>query len=243
MPLGMALVMMACNEEELPRPGYSKAEINSTLTNNSGTSASPNERIEVGALAISEFTLGTQEVNMMYLPESAVEAGVTLDIGTLKTNIDAQIATSSSKPQTLTLASGGEVKKTKIGEGETPNGIYSEITFKLYKNTDAAGSAAANKSLLITGDLEGTPVQIWLEGEEMIRATSKSAEGYQIDGQSSLLVTFNTDKIFANVNFDTASDFDQNGTIEIGPNNADANGSLYSRIKTNFESSVEFVKE
>lgn len=246
----MALAITACNDEDLPRPGHSNAEINSTLTssnsdaNSSADISSPESRIGIGAFTVTEFTLGMQEVNMMYLPESAVEAGVSLEIGTLKTNIDAEIGTSSSKPQTITLAADGEIRKAKIGEGETPKGVYSEITFKLYKNTAAGGhEAASSNSLFITGDHNGTPVHIWLETEEMIMATSKSADGYEVDGNSSLLLTFNLDKIFANVNFDLASDFDKNGTIEIGPHNADANGSLHSKIKSNFASSVEFVKE
>lgn len=57
------------------------------------------------------------------------------------------------------------------------------------------------------------------------------------------MITFNVDKIFAIVNFDSATDFDKDGILEIGPSNADANGSIHTAIKSNLASSAEFVKE
>ena len=177
---------------------------------------------------------------MMFLPQSALEVGVTLENGTLKSNLEDPIGRSNSSQKTLVLASAGETHRMLIGEGETPNGLQDEITFQLHKNNS---DAADNKSFLIAGELDGKPVQIWLENEDIIRATSKSTEGYEVATNSSFLLTFQVDQIFANVNFDSATDFDQNGTIEIGPNNADANGSIHTIIKSNIPSSISFVKE
>ena len=240
MPLGAVAAMTACNDnDDMPRPGFSKAELHATVTTNSG-----NAPIQVGALTVNDFIIGTQDINMMFLHENAVEAGVTLDNGTLKSNIDTQLGQSSTAPKHLVLAAGGEVQKAKIGEGETANGIYSELTFKMHKTDESTGNEAANgKSMFLAGELEDKPVHIWLESEEMMLVSSKDEEGYTIEGQTSLLLTFNVDKIFANVNFDNATDFDKDGIIEIGPNNADANGSIHSIIKSNFAASVEFEKE
>jgi hypothetical protein len=240
MPLGAIVAATACNDkDDMPRPGFSKAEIHATVTTNSG-----NTPIQVGALTVNDFIVGTQEVNLMFLHENAVQAGVTLENGTLQPNIDTQLGKSSAEPKDLVITSEGAIQKAKIGEGETPNGIYSEMTFKMRKTNDSAGNEAAKgKSMFLAGELEGKPVHIWLESEEMMLVPSKDEEGYTIEGQASLVLTFNVDKIFANVNFDNATDFDKDGVIEIGPNNADANGSIHSVIKSNFAASIEFEKE
>src|SRR5690606_4346395 len=203
-----------------------------------------NTPVQVGALTVNDFIVGTKEVNLMFLHENAVEAGVTLENGTLKPNIDTQLGQSSTAPKHLVLASGGEVQKAKIGEGETPNGIYSELTLKMHKTDESNGNEAAKgKSMFLAGELEGKPVHIWMENEDMMLVPSKDEAGYTIEGQASFLLTYNIDKIFANVNFDFATDFDKDGIIEIGPNNADANGSIHSIIKSNFAASVAFEKE
>ena len=235
LPLGLLVSLTACNEDDVPRPGYSKAELHATLTSNSN-----NSTISVGALTIQDFILGTQDVNMMYLPKSALEVGVTLENGTLKSNLEDPLGRANSDQKTLVLASGGEPHRMLIGEGETPNGLYDEITFKLHKNNS---EAANNKSFFMAGELDGKPVQIWLENEDILRATSRSTEGYEVETNSSFLLTFQVDQIFANVNFDSATDFDKNGIIEIGPNNADSNGSIHTVIKSNIPSSISFVKE
>src|SRR5690606_16087589 len=202
------------------------------LTNNAGTSP-----IKVGVFAVTDFVVGIKEVDMQHLPQSALDVGVTLENGTLQSNATSQIGRSSANPKSLILYAGNEPQKLKIGEGETPNGLYSELTFKLHKNATVSGKETANNtSLFISGDLDGTPVKVWLEEESPIRVVSKASDGYLLDGgRNSFLLSFNADRLFANVNFSSAVDLDNNGTIEIGPNNVDSNGNIYDRIKTRSE--------
>ena len=240
MPLGLLLGMTACNDDDdMPRPGFSKAELHAAASSNSG-----NGTVAVGDFIVHDFIVGTHEVNLMYLPAAAVEAGVTLENGTLRPNSDAPLGKSVSEARELALVTEGGLQATKIGEGETPNGIYSEITFKLRKiSGPIVNDVVSGKSFFLPGDWNGTPVIIYMENEEMILAPSRSADGYEISGETSFILSFNLDRILANVNFDNASDFDNNGIIEIGPNNADANGSIYTVIKNNLASSVEFEVE
>lgn len=240
LPLGMLLILTACNDDDFPQPGYSKAELHTTLTNNAGTSP-----IKVGVFAVTDFVVGIKEVDMQHLPQSALDVGVTLENGTLQSNATSQIGRSSANPKSLILYAGNEPQKLKIGEGETPNGLYSELTFKLHKNATVSGKETANNtSLFISGDLDGTPVKVWLEEESPIRVVSKASDGYLLDGgRNSFLLSFNADRLFANVNFSSAVDLDNNGTIEIGPNNVDSNGNIYDRIKNNIAASIEFIEE
>ena len=240
-PLGMLLLLTACSDDDFPRPGYGKAELHTTLTNNAGTFP-----IKVGAFTVADFVVGIKEVDMLHLPQSALDVGVTLENGTLQSNAESPLGRSSGRnPQPYILYAGNEPQKLKIGEGETPNGLYNELTFKLHKNATVSGKEAANNtSFFISGDLDGTPTKIWLEEESLIRVISKASEGYLVEGgRNSFLLSFNADRLFANVNFSSAVDLDNNGTIEIGPNNADSNGNIHDRIKNNIAASIEFIKE
>lgn len=240
MPMALLLSVAACNDnDDLPRPGFSKVELHAAASSNSGGGT-----VTIGDFAVSDFIVGTQEVNMMYLPAAAVEAGVTIENGTLKPNNDAPLAKSASEARELIVVAEGDHQTAKIGEGETHNGIYSEITFKLHKITGpSVNDVVSGKSFFLSGDWNGTAVVIFLENEESILAPSRSAEGYEVSGKSSFIINFNLDRILANVNFGAAEDFNQNGIIEIGPNNVDANGSIYTVIRNNINASVNFEVE
>ena len=239
-PLGILFVLTACSDDDFPRPGYSKAELNTTLTNNAETFP-----IKVGVFTVTDFVVGIKEVDMMHLPQSALDVGVTLENGTLQSNATSQIGRSSANPKSLILYAGNEPQKLKIGEGETPNGLYSELTFKLHKHATVPGKEIANNtSFFISGDLDGTPATVWFDEESLIRVVSEASEGYLVaGGKTSFLLSFNADRLFANVNFSSAVDLDNNGTIEIGPNNVDSNGNLHDRIKNNIAASIEFIQE
>ncbi len=240
MPLGLLLSVTACNDDDdMPRPGFSKVELHAAASSNSGGST-----ITIGDFTVTDFIVGTQEVNMMYLPAAAVEAGVTLENGTLRPNDDAPLTRSVAEGQELVLVTEGDLQTVKIGEGETPNGIYSDITFKLRKITGPiVNDVVSGKSFFLSGTWNDTPVIIFMENEESMLAPSRSAEGYEISGQSSFILKFNLDRILANVNLNTAEDFNNNGVIEIGPNNTDANGSIYNMIRNNINASVNFEVE
>src|SRR5690554_2824671 len=177
-PLVMLLFLTACSDDDFPRPGYSKATLHATLTNNAGTFP-----IKVGAFTVADFVVGIKEVDMLHLPQSALDVGVTLENGNLQSNSASPIGRSTANPKSHILYEGSEPQNLKIGEGETPNGLYSELTFKLYKNSTVAGKETANNtSFFISGDLDGTPVKVWFEEESLIRVISKASEGFAVDG-------------------------------------------------------------
>src|SRR5690554_6302033 len=122
LPLGIMVAMTACNDDDMPRPGFSDTELHATAVSNSGPA-----QLEVGDFVVTDFVVGTHELHVMYLPADAVDAGVTLENGTLRPNQDASLGRSTSEIRELALAISGEPQKSKIGEGETPNGIYSEM--------------------------------------------------------------------------------------------------------------------
>jgi hypothetical protein len=237
LPLGVMATMMACSDDDMPKHGFTRAEIQATATSNAG--ANP---IVIGDFTVEHFSAGVQNVEMMFLHHDAVAAGVTLENGTLKPNTDSPLARSGVATKQLILTNAGEIQSSPVGTGETPSGIYNEITFNLTKITnDTYGPTG--KSIVLAGKVDEKPVLIWLESEDAISVPAKSSTGYEVSGQASFVIEFNLDKILANVNFDNATDFNNNGTVEIGPNNIDANGSIYNAIRNNITASLQFQKQ
>ena len=242
MPLALVLTFAACNnDDENLKEGESKVTLKSTAQ--SSQSTSENAKVEVGAFTIRIFQVGVQSIDMSYAAASDIKAGVSIGNTVLKSNASAELGTSATLPKTNNLIIDGKHQSTVLGEGTTPNGNYSEITFKLFQNSTAASdSFAKGKSLYVIGEVNGKTTRVWLTAEESIRATASSPEGHIIEGNTDLFVRFNLNNLFANMNLATAVDGNADGIIDIGPNNVDGNGALHTKVKANLNSAVEFVK-
>ncbi|WP_200974962.1 hypothetical protein [Echinicola sp. 20G] len=244
MPLSLGLMMMACSEdEEMPKEGNSQVTLKSTAEGEAG-STSENSRVDVGAMSVTSFQVGTKDVEMKYVSQAEISAGISIGNGTLLTNLSAELGSEVAKEKSLSLVEEGESKVEVIGEGETPNGNYTEVIFKLYQHSEAsAESEMKNKSLLIMGEMEGKPTKVWLSAEKQLRAAAESTDGYQVDGNTDMSVVFDMEALFEGVDMTTALDANADGTVEIGPENVDGNGVLYSKVENNLESAVVLRKQ
>jgi len=199
--------------------------------------------VRIGQFIISNFQVGTQEVDMSFASSTEFGIGSNINNANIRSNEDAELSTAASQPQTNVLISSGSHRTAVIGEGNTPNGNYTEITFKLYQNKSASsGSFARDKSLYILGTFSGRPVRLWLTNEENIRATANTPNGYEIASNSDLLLRFNLEKLMENINLADAKDGNRDGFIDIGPNNVDGNEDLFFYLRSNVSEAVEFSK-
>lgn len=241
-PLALVLSLASCNnDDDNIKEGESRITIKSTAQITQTTSE--NSRVVVGAFSIRNFQVGIQNFDMSYAASSDIKAGVNIGNLQLKSNATTEVGTSASQPKTSILINEGVYQTAVIGEGSTPNGNYTEITFKLHQNqTAGTDSFVKGKSLYIIGEVSGKPARIFMTGEEPIRATASATNGYEINGNTDLLVRFNLNNLFANMNLATATDGNGDGIIDIGPNNVDNNSALFTKIRANLNSSVEFVK-
>ncbi|WP_143959426.1 hypothetical protein [Litoribacter populi] len=242
MPFGVAFGMIACTTTEDGTPVESESRVALRATANP-TAGAENSRVDVGAISVTEFQVGTQDVEMRYAAKSELGAGVNIGNISLSTNLNAELGTSATQPKSNVLIQNGEHQTAVIGEGRTPDGTYTEITFDLYQNTNVEQDHFAHgKSLYIIGEVNNTPTRIWFDSEEALRATARNGEGYSIDGDADLWLYFDMASMFDGVDFSAAADADGDGFIDIGPNDVDGNGDLHTAIRANLDSSVEFVK-
>jgi hypothetical protein len=240
----LAWTFTSCNMDDQPTntDPQTQSKLSATASaSSSGTSE--NSRIILSGFAVNQLSVGTQNVEMKYYAKADLLAGINLGNLQLKSNVSTGLQTSSSSKKSSTLIASGESRFGIIGEGSTPEGNYREVTFQLFKNTSVnSNDPMYQKSLLITGEIDGKITTIWTERESTIRAVSESSTGVEVDGNSELVLKFDLRKLFEGVNFATALDANGDGRIEISPNSPDGNAAIFSRIESNLSSSVILQK-
>jgi len=242
MPLAIVVTLGSCNnDDDNLKAGESRITLKGTAQQ--GQSGSANARVSVGAYTITHFQVGVQNLDMSYAAAADIRAGASISGVTLRSNATAELGTAISQPKTNIFINEGNFLTTVLGEGSTPNGNYTEVTFRLFPNNTApTDSFARGKSLYILGNVNGKPSRIWLTAEEPIRAMASATNGYEVNSASDLMLRFNLNNLFAGMNLATAVDTNGDGIIDIGPNNVDGNGLLHTRIRSNLNSAVEFGK-
>jgi hypothetical protein len=235
--------LSSCGEKEDDLITDPQTQAKMTATASTSTSTLSNARVTVGAFAISQFTVGTQNVEMKYFAKADLTAGISLGSLKSKTILNAGLQKTASAKKSNVIISGGKPQFSLLGEGNTPEGNYTEATFKLYKNTEASSNdPMSQKSILITGQINGKLTQFWTESEKVIKAVSKSSTGVEVNQNTEVVLVFEMDKLFAGVDFATAKDSNGDGRIEISPISPDGNAAIFSKIESNLETAVSLRK-
>lgn len=235
--------LSSCGEKDDEVITDPQTQAKMTATASTSTSTLSNARVAVGAFTVSQLTVGTQNVEMKYFAKADLTAGISLGNLNAKTIINASLQKTASEKKSNVLISGGKSQFSLIGEGSTPEGNYTEATFKLYKNTQAsANDPMFQKSILITGQINGKLTQFWTESEKVIKAASKTSTGIEVNQNSEVVLVFEMDKLFAGVDFASAIDSNGDGRIEISPISPDGNAAIFSKIESNLETAVSLRK-
>jgi len=121
-----------------------------------------------------------------------------------------------------------------------PNGTYEEVEFKLHKSTNST-SAMFNKSVEITGTINGTPFVFWHDIDEDFEIDYEGANQSLIINNNSYDLVFNFDlnQVLSLVDLSSAVDGDGDGVIEIGPNDTDGNQALANLLENSIEDSCD----
>lgn len=130
---------------------------------------------------------------------------------------------------------------TEITSLNIPNGVYEEVEFKMAKNR-TSGSAMYNKSIEITGTIDGTPFVFWHNVEEDFEIDYEDTNQSIVvsdDNNTSIIFNFDLNFAISSIDFSSATDGDGDGTIEINPNDTDGNQSLANLIKDRIKDSCD----
>ncbi|WP_370090230.1 hypothetical protein [Ekhidna sp.] len=126
---------------------------------------------------------------------------------------------------------------------EVPLGVYDEITFNVSPSADPS-SSLDGKSILIEGSIDGTAFSYWTDAEESFEVNFSKNGGDLNVSESGFVVTinFDLDAMFgANgaIDLTSSTDGNEDGTIEISPNDQDGNHALAFKILSELEENAD----
>jgi hypothetical protein len=131
-------------------------------------------------------------------------------------------------------------QNTPVTTVTVPNGTYEEVEFKLHKSTNSA-SPMFNKSIEITGTINGTPFVFWHDIDEDFEIDFEDANQNLVISNNSydLVFDFDLNQVLSLVDLSSAVDGDGDGVIEIGPNDTDGNQALANLLENSIEDSCD----
>jgi hypothetical protein len=231
--LSFICVVVACKkEDEEIVPTVNMINTSIDVTAFSGEEESP--QVLINGFTFSEFYLSTRNASLKYIPMiEGIPQGNTKVL-----NNNTSLQESTSRRRNLILLRQGRVSLETLGEGESPEGVYSEMEFQMVRNnTDNPNHPMFQKSLLITGTIDGKFARIWTELERKIFVQMSSPEGIQLKEGVGMLLILNLEELLKDIDFSTALDLNGDGRIEISPNSPDGNEFILRKIEANLPQS------
>jgi len=128
-----------------------------------------------------------------------------------------------------------------------PVGNYDELKFKFDVSTDPS-SDLLNKSILIQGTINGTPFIFWHNFDDEVEVDFEDTQFDISVTQNSqgIVVAFDLGQILDSVNgvdLTLATDGNQDGTIEISPEDSDGNNALAEAIRNKIKEYVNLLDD
>jgi hypothetical protein len=149
-------------------------------------------------------------------------------------------------PYQIDLLNGGDALSQTIGDIVVPDGMYKELRFKFHKDEDLPPSDKLfDKSIYIEGTIDGQPFIFWHDTSENLdvgRSTGVKVEGAVIN----FTVEFDMSQFLSSlkqIDLNQALDGNENGIIEIFPNDEDGNQDIADDLKDNIKETADLINK
>lgn len=148
-------------------------------------------------------------------------------------------------PYDVDLMSETEALNQTIGSVDVPDGTYKVLRFKLHKDRDRAETDLLyDRSVYMKGTINGIPFEFWHDTSENFDV--ENTEGIIVSGnQVNVTVYFRMDDFLSSLNtidLSEALDGDEDGIIEINPDNDDDNSKIADQLKENIKEAADLIK-
>lgn len=218
--LGALLVIVSCEKEE------SSIQLTFSGISTSLKSAQSQAMAEVD---ITDFRLSIRDVEFKK-DESDFDSTEVQFVG----------------PYDVDMMSETDALSQTIGETPVQAGTYKVLRFKLHKSRDRDPSHPLyDRSVFMSGTIDGIPFEFWHDTSENFDV--ENSDGITVaDNMVSVVVRFNMDHLLSsvhNIDLSQAVDENQNGTIEINPDDEDGNKEIADQLKENIKMAADLIKE
>jgi len=148
-----------------------------------------------------------------------------------------------SAKQIVLLDFGLAAPSVDLGSAVLNHDEYDRVTMRLDRgNQLAEGDPMQNRSLAIAGTVNGQIMRIYTNVEQIV--TSELSGGpYSINSDEVLNLNINFNTLFNGIDLTTASDGNNDGTIEIEPDGIDGNVALHNRIVENLAAAITVTRQ
>ena len=218
--LGALVILLSCEKEE------SSIQLTFSGVNTNMKSAQTNSVAEV---VITDFRLSIRDVEFKQ-DESDLDSAEVQFRG----------------PFDFDLMSETDALSQTIGETPVQAGTYKVLRFKLHKSRDRDQSHPLyDRSVFMSGTIDAVPFEFWHDTSENFDIEN-SDEITVADNLVSVVVRFNIDHLLTsvhNIDLSQAVDENQDGTIEINPDDGDGNKEIADQIKENIKMAADLIKE
>ncbi len=147
-------------------------------------------------------------------------------------------------PYQVDLLDNSDALTQTIGEAFVPDGLYKELRFKFHKDEDLpATNDLYDRSIFIRGTIDGTPFVFWHDTSENLDVGRST--GVQVtEGTVDFTVTFDISQFlnsFNQIDLSMATDNNEDGIIEIYPNDEDGNQDIADQLKENIKFTADLI--
>jgi hypothetical protein len=145
----------------------------------------------------------------------------------------------------LLNGSGGALSQT-IGTAFVPDGRYKELRFKFHKDEDLPTTDNLfDRSIYIEGTIDGVPFVFWHDTSENLDVGRSTGILVQ-DGVVDFTVQFDISQFLGSLNqidLSLATDNNNDGLIEIFPNDQDGNQGIAADLKENIKMAADLMNK
>lgn len=239
------LFLISCSSDEADGNGTLKLSAKTSVNNSSAKTASTSKSINTDVF-VSDFRVNIREFELEMEDaeyESDNESEYDDDIWDDDGYYDYEDEFELEGPFELDLLA-GEINFLTV---DVPNGDFEELEFKFDRSTDP-NSDLFGKSVLIQGTINDIPFIFWNDFEDEVEVDFEESE-FDISIRSNtegIIIEFDLSEVFdvvSGVDLSQAADGNENGTIEISPEDPDGNNSLAETIRERIKTAIDLLDD
>ena len=144
------------------------------------------------------------------------------------------------------MKAGEALESTVVNNVELPSAAFDEIEFK-FRESENSISEMNGKSILVKGTIDGTPFIFWSDNEIEIEIEFNEVVNLDEASRSVLTVSFDLASLFnpavGGIDIMSAMDENEDGIIEIYPEDPDGNSDLADEIWEKIETIIDAFEE
>ncbi len=249
--LVFSFLLISCSNDESDGNGTLRVSAKATIEEPDGSSVESTTNRSVNTdVFVSNFWVNIAEFELE-LDESEYEFEVEVESGESEFEFEWEVdgyydyedEFELEGPFELDLLT-GEINFLVV---DIPNAQFEELEFEFERSTNA-NSDLFGKSVLIQGTVNDIPFIFWHDFEEEVEVDFEDAE-FDIsirNNTESITIEFDLSQIFnviSGIDLSQAADGNEDGTIEISPEDPDGNNELAYLIKEQIKEAIDLLDD